>query len=86
MKIINYFRNLLRRGKLSEAIDRAYLYPTGCVIYEPVLVDYLNDTIVKFYPDLEYDLMAGVWYKPRLDTGQLTLIHSSVGCQVAIAV
>jgi hypothetical protein len=85
-RILNYFRDLLRRGKLSEAIDRAYLYPAGHVIYEPVLVDYLDDTIVKLYPDLEYDLMAGVWYKPRLDTGQLTLMHSSVECQVAIAV
>jgi hypothetical protein len=85
-RIINYLRNLFTRGKLSEAIDRAYLYPAGYVIYEPVLVDYLNDTIIKNYPDLEYDLGARGWYKPYLETGQLTVRHSLVGCQVVIAI
>jgi len=84
-RIINYLRILLTQGKLSEAIDKARLYPPGYIIYESVLVDHLNDTIIENHPDLEYDLRIGYWYRARGSYNDLTLKHSRVDCQVVIA-
>jgi len=83
-RIINYFRNLREQWKLSDAISRMYYSLPGSSVYDCVLIDCLNEMVMRSNPKLEDDLKMGIWVRASGCSDMLTVEHSRLNCRVVI--